>query len=122
LPARDVVGAHLPAQHQFGEGRGIAPGQRMPPDRDLVLDDAPAGLDGAREAGALQGVDQRAFPRPRAAGQDEEAFIILGHCIVSLWLSPQARRAAPGDAGARRHRISCHGSARSRRSKTTTLS
>ena len=84
LLLRQMVGAHLPAQHQFGERLRVAPGQRRPADRHLVLNDAAPGLDRSRAAGLRQGVDQRGLSRPGAAGHDEQPLRIAGHgdCLL----------------------------------------
>jgi hypothetical protein len=76
---RQAIGAHLPAQHQLGEGRRIDPGQRRAADRHLVLDDAAPGLDRTGIARPLQRIDQRALARARAAGNDDEAVGIRNH-------------------------------------------
>ena len=60
--AGDVIGAHFPTQHEFGETSGIDPRQGVAPDRNLVLNHATPGFDGSAEARMLERVNQSAFP------------------------------------------------------------
>jgi len=68
----ETVRAHLPGKHEFREQDAVGPRKGRASDIYLILDDAAARFDAARIAEALEGVDERAFSGPRAAGQDEK--------------------------------------------------
>jgi hypothetical protein len=70
----DAVRPHFPAQHQFSKEHAITPGQRLAADCHLILNDAPASLDGSRVANSLEPVDKRTLPRARPAGHNEKTI------------------------------------------------
>ena len=76
-----MIGLHLPRQHRLGKELRIDPWQGSPRDQHLLLDDLPANLVRAAEAGAFEGRDQRAFSGARAAGHDEIATTFVRHGV-----------------------------------------